>query len=91
MAGFLSGAGLRQLRKRLVVPTAARGAVGGGVVAFVACLLAAELLLGIAQPGHAARAVLLTALLFSTVALAGMLHPGKRTVRSVRPAKGIAS
>ena len=75
MAGLSSIAGVLRSGDLPVFPLAARSAVGGSIVAFVACLLAAELLLGIAQPGHTARVALLSGLLISTVAMAGMLHP----------------
>jgi len=77
MGGFAGVAASLKGRQVPALPAAARGAVGGSIVAFVAFLLAAELLLGIGESGHEVRVGLLMGLLISTVALAGMLHPGE--------------
>jgi|GEM_PF-3729036 len=69
---------------------ATRGVLSGGIVAFVACLLAAELLLGFTTDGHAIRASLLGVSFFVSIALAGMLHPDELPSRPMHPAEADA-
>ncbi len=59
---------------RFTLPTEVRSLVAGAVVAFVACLLAAELILGQAE-GHAFRVLGLVLLHGLSIALAGAVHP----------------
>ena len=54
--------------------------MAGVIVAFVACLMAAELVLGDGSASHAMRVVLLGVLTLSTVALSVMLPQERRVL-----------
>lgn len=67
--------------------TATRGLLAGGIVTFVACLLAAELLLNFGAGGHLVRASLLGIALVVSIGLAGALHPEDRVGGPLDPAE----
>lgn len=73
------------------VPTAARGLLAGSIVAFVACLLAAELILGFSAPGHVTRVAVLCGMLVMSIAMAGFLHPDDLPSRGLHPAESSAA
>lgn len=75
------GSQLGQQRALPQLSSAARSLVSSTIVAFVACLFAAELLLGYDAGGHSIRASILGLSFVGSIALAGMLHPDEPPVR----------